>query len=257
MGTATGLHAIRAALTWHRKRAEAHPPAEAAPARLAAEWHARLKAGQLDPVEGLAMFKAFGGPVAPDARAENEGEALAAAERLGFPLVLKTANPEVAHKTEAGGVVLGIGDAAALAQAYRRIALSCGPLMHLQKQAPDGVEIFLGIVGDPQLGPVMTLGLGGLFVEVFRDVVTAIPPVSAQTAHQLLRRLRAYPLLTGTRGRPPLDLDRLCEAVAAFSRLAAALGEDLGEFDVNPLICGSWGAMAVDALVVTRELRDD
>ena len=257
MGTATGLHAIRAALTWHRKRAEAHPPAEAAPARLAAEWHARLKAGQLDPVEGLAMFKAFGGPVAPDARAENEGEALAAAERLGFPLVLKTANPEVAHKTEAGGVVLGIGDAAALAQAYRRIALSCGPLMHLQKQAPDGVEIFLGIVGDPQLGPVMTLGLGGLFVEVFRDVVTAIPPVSAQTAHQLLRRLRAYPLLTGTRGRPPLDLDRLCEAVAAFSRLAAALGEDLGEFDVNPLICGSWGAMAVDALVVTKELRDD
>lgn len=253
MGTATGLAAVRAFLAWHERRREPAELPVPVPTELVAPWRAKLRSKGFDPVEALALYEAFDGSVATGARVETEAELRAAAQRLGFPLVLKTANPAIAHKTEAGGVVLGLTDLSALVSAYRQVAAVCGPSVLLQKQAPEGVEIFLGMVGDPQFGPVITLGLGGIFVEVLRDTVTAIPPVSSAKARVLLGRLRGFPLLTGARGRPPVDLDRLCEAIASFSRLAAALGNDLAEFDLNPLIAGSWGAMAVDALAVPRQ----
>lgn len=253
MGTETGLRAIRAFLRWHeRRRADRPTVASATPASVAT-WRARIRAGGLDPAEALTLYRDFGGPVAPDAMVTSEVDAAAAAARLGFPVVLKTGEPSIAHKTEAGGVALGIRDAAAVNAAYRRIAKTCGPRVHVQKQIPPGIELFLGLVHDPQLGPAMTIGLGGIFVEVLRDVVTVIPPVSEAEADALLRRLRGFPLLAGARGRKPVDLVALGAAIAAFSRLGAALGDELAEFDLNPLICSEHGVVAVDALAVARE----
>lgn len=253
MGTETGLRAIRAYLKWHRDAEERRldPQQDASP-RLE-EWRARLRTGLLDPADALAMYRAFGGSVVPDAQAESEGEAIAAAERLGYPVVLKTANPAIAHKTEAGGVVLGIRHPDSMASAYRQIAASCGPRMLVQQQVPAGMEIFLGLVRDPQLGPAITIGLGGIFVEVLKDTVTVIPPVSAARAQDLLRRLRGYPLLIGARGKAPVALEALGEAIAAFSRLAVALGDALEAFDLNPLVCGPDGVVAIDALAVARK----
>jgi len=251
MGTSTGLAAIRSALAWHARRTAARDTPIPVSGELIAAWRAKLRQG-LDPIDALALYAAFGGPVVPGARAASEAEALAVGRTLGFPLVLKTANPRIGHKTEAGGVVMGLVDGDALVAAYRKISASCGPLVLLQKQAPDGVEVFVGLVGDPQFGPVMTLGLGGIFVEILRDTVTAIPPATPAEIRALLGRLRGFPLLTGARGRPPVDLDRLCDAIASFSRLAAALGDELAEFDLNPLIAGGSGVVAVDALAVPR-----
>jgi acetyl-CoA synthetase/acetyltransferase len=98
----------------------------------------------------------------------------------------------------------------------------------------------------------VSFGLGGIFVEVMRDTITFIPPVSAGEALELISRLRGRALLQGARGMPKVDVDRLAAAIAAFSRLAASLGDELNEYDLNPLIAGPWGATAVDALVVTR-----
>ncbi|MCK6454205.1 MAG: acetate--CoA ligase family protein [Alphaproteobacteria bacterium] len=253
MGTETGLRAIRDFLRWHQRRREERPDADAAPADIVSAWRARIRAGALDPADALALYHAFGGPVVPGAVAASEADSVAAAERLGFPVALKTGEPAIAHKTEAGGVALDLRHAADVATAYRRVAAACGPRVHLQKQVPAGVELFLGLVRDPQLGPALTIGFGGIFVEVLRDVVTVIPPVDDAQAEILLRRLRGFPLLAGARGRPPVDLVALRAAIVAFGRLGAALGDELAEFDLNPLICSESGVVAVDALAVARE----
>ena len=121
----------------------------------------------------------------------------------------------------------------------------------LQQQAPGGVEIIVGIMRDATFGPVMTLGLGGVFVEVFRDAVTFLPPIGSAGAKRLLRGLKAFPLLIGTRGRQSVDLDALADAIARLSVLAADLGDLIVEMDINPLIASPDGVMAVDALVIT------
>jgi acetate---CoA ligase (ADP-forming) len=253
MGTETGLRAIRAFLRWHEHRQVDRAAVASPDADLVSTWRARIRAGSLDPADALALFRAFGGPVVPDAMTTSEDEAATAATRLGFPVALKTGEPSIAHKTEAGGVVLNLRDAAELRTAYRRIAQACGPRVHVQKQVPAGIELFLGLVRDPQLGPAVTIGFGGIFVEVLRDVITVIPPVDDVQADALLRRLRGFALLTGARGRPPVDLTALRAAIVAFSQLGAALGDELAAFDLNPLICSEHGVVAVDALAVARE----
>lgn len=252
MGTETGLRAIRAWLRWNAGRDRRPEPAPAASPAIAERWRARLRGGGITPAQALELYGEFGGPVVVDAQTTGLPATLAAAERLGYPVVLKTANPAIAHKTEAGGVVLGIADGAALAAAHERVARACGPLMTVQKQVAPGVELFLGLITDEQLGPAITIGFGGIFVEVFRDTVTVIPPISARKAQEVIKQLRCYPLLAGARGRPPVDLAALGEAIAAFSRLAAVLAGELAEFDINPLVCSPSGLVAIDALAVTK-----
>jgi acetate---CoA ligase (ADP-forming) len=163
--------------------------------------------------------------------------------------VLKTAMPGIAHKSERGGVVLGLRDVAAVRAAYRAMADALGPRVMLARMLPAGPELALGAVRDPQFGPVLVVGAGGVLVEVLDDRVAALPPFGVATARRLLERLRLRRLLGGFRAGAATDLAALAELVARFSVLVDAVGSAVREIDVNPVICGAVPA-AVDGLVV-------
>ena len=199
----------------------------------------------------LALLDAWDVPTVPHAVAETVEEALAAAERLGWPVALKTAAPGILHKSDAGGVVLGLADRDALAGSYRDLAKQLGPRVLLARMAPKGVELALGMIVDPQFGPIVTVGAGGTLVELLDDRVPALAPFGQATARRLLDRLRLRRLLDGFRGAPPVDIARLSAVIAAFSVLAADLSDRVAEIDVNPLIAGP-DVFALDALFVVR-----
>jgi len=251
MGTATALRAIGHFLDHqHRRSIPCEREPAPADATAVARWRQRLAAGPLSALEGLRLFADFGGPVVASLLAGSEVEAVAAAERIGFPVVLKTAAPEIAHKTDAGGVALDLAGPPAVTEAYRRIAARFGPAVELQARVPPGPELLLGMVNDLQFGPTVTVALGGVLVELFQDRATFLPPVTAEAALAHLRRLKGFPLLTGYRGATPVDLPALAAAIERFSVLAAAIGSLLAAFEINPLIAGPAGAVAVDALAV-------
>lgn len=257
MGTRTGLAAIRHFLSYHHRRAGGGTAAGPDPEFSAAtveRWRRRLAGATapLDAADSLALFADFGGPVVPGTVACSEAEALRAADGVGYPVVLKTAAPAVLHKTDLGGVLAGLHDRGALSAAYQRLASAHGPRVQVQRELPAGTEILLGMVGDPHFGPLMTLGLGGILVELLGDVVTFLPPVDEAEARAQLARLRGYPLLRGARGRPAVDLTELGRVISRFSWACVALGQELAAVDINPLIASRGGLAAVDALVIPR-----
>lgn len=259
LGTQSGLRAIAGSAAWHRHRRERRA---AAPTPAALEsitrWRRRLAdcgGASLDTAESLALAADFGIPVVRARTVASETDLDSALALLRFPVVLKTLALGIDHKFDRGGVVLGIASAAAARSAWRDLAARLGERVLVQEEAPAGVEIFLGLTVDAQFGPLVTVGLGGIFVEVMKDVATFLPPVDAAAAIGYLRRLRGFPLLEGARGRAPVDLAALGEAIARFSSLAAALGASLAEMDINPIIAGPRGAWAVDALTVPAPPR--
>jgi len=156
---------------------------------------------------------------------------------------MKTAAPSVAHRTEAGGVRIGLATADDIRDAYRDLS-ELGPEVLVQRQL-DGVEVVVGALRDPVFGPVVMAGLGGTMVELLEDVVFALAPVSRDEAIGMLESLAGFPLLAGYRGGPTVDLDKLGEVISATARLAAEHPE-LSEIDLNPVLCTESGAVAVD-----------
>jgi succinyl-CoA synthetase beta subunit len=201
-------------------------------------------------VEGLALLADWGVPVVAAEVAHSPEEALAAAGRVGWPVALKTAARGVVHKSDVGGVLLGLDGPERLAAAYAELAGRLGPRVTVAAMAGPGVELALGVVDDPQFGPLVMVAAGGVLVEVLRDRRFALPPFGHHQAMAMLDRLAVRPLLDGVRGAPPADLDAVADAVARLSTLAVDLGPDLAALDVNPLIAGPDGCVAVDALVV-------
>jgi acetate---CoA ligase (ADP-forming) len=210
---------------------------------------ARLSAGGTPLLELLAEY---GIAVARTLAAEDAASALAAAADIGYPVVLKTDQPEIAHKSDVGGVVLGITGPEQLVAAYGDLAARLGPRVLVSQTVPAGVELALGIVTDPELGPLVVVGAGGVLVELLADRAVALPPVSVAQAGDLINGLRVAKLLAGARGAPPADLAAVQHAISGLSRLAIELGEHLEALDINPLICGPCGAVAVDALAIPR-----
>jgi acetate---CoA ligase (ADP-forming) len=208
-----------------------------------------------EPVSGAALLELlaeYGIAVARTLAADDAASALAAAADIGYPVVLKTDQPEIQHKSDVGGVVLGLDSQASLAAAYADVAARLGPRVLVSQTVPAGVELALGIVADPELGPLIVVGAGGVLVELLADRAVALPPVSAAQAAELVGGLRVAKLLAGTRGAPPADLTAVQHAISALSRLAIELGDHLEALDINPLICGPAGAVAVDALAIPR-----
>jgi acetate---CoA ligase (ADP-forming) len=239
-------------------RAMGHLLAQATPPRLPdvavdeerrALWTARLATGRADP---FALLTAYGIPVVPSWRVDDVRSAVATARAVGYPVVLKTAAAEVHHKLDVDGVRLGLGDDAALAAAYADIAARLGPSVMVQPEVPPGVEVALGLWRDPLLGPLALVAAGGALVELLGERSVALPPVDADTAADMVARLRVSELLAGHRGRPAVATDGLVSAVVAFTRLAHELGDVLEAVDVNPLVVHPDGVVAVDALVVAR-----
>jgi len=201
----------------------------------------------------LALLAEYGITTVAATEAGDEAGVLAAAESIGYPVVLKTADPAIAHKSDVHGVILGIPGRAELARAYADLSVRLGPLALVCENVPVGTELALGIAPDPDLGPLIVVGAGGVLVESLADRAVALPPVDERTARQMIGELRVHKLLSGVRGAPPADLAAVARAVASVSALAVDLGDRLLALDVNPLICGPDGAVAVDALAVPVE----
>jgi succinyl-CoA synthetase beta subunit len=208
--------------------------------------------GPLETKAALGLLSSYGIPTARVLPAASETEALAAADQIGYPVVLKTGEPAIAHKTEARGVVLGISTPAALAAAYQDLSARLGPRALVFETIPPGPELSLGVAHDPGLGPLIVVAAGGTLVELLDDKAVALPPVTETQALELLGTLRAARLLDGFRGAPPSDKTAVARAITALSALAQDLGDRLEALDINPLICGPTGAIAVDALVIPR-----
>jgi acyl-CoA synthetase (NDP forming) len=253
-GTLTGLAAFRH--LFERRDHQALPPvAGSSPVgnEVRERWRARLSDGRpFDELEALALLAGYGVPVIESARADTLEDAIAAAERIGLPVAMKTAAPGVQHKSDVGGVRLGIDDASSLEDAYSDLERELGPQVTVAAMAPEGVEVALGVVRDPQFGPLVLVAAGGVLIEVLRDRRLALPPLDAARARRMLDRLAVRPLLDGVRGAAPVDLAALERSVVALSWLAHDLGDDLEALDANPVICGPDGCVAVDALVIPR-----
>jgi acyl-CoA synthetase (NDP forming) len=255
-GTQNALVAIRGALAYRDFRARPDDPPPLPPGEAAAErrrWRQEV-AGCAPLGEGaaLGLLAAWGVPVCSHRVVADEEAAVAAANALGFPVVAKTAAPGIHHKSEVDGVRLGLGDAASVRAAYGDLAARLGAQVTIVAMAPKGIELALGMVRDPQFGPVVMVGVGGVLIEFLTDRAAALAPFGPATARRLLDRLALCRLLDGYRGAPAVDLEILCAAIARFSVLAADLGEIVGEIDVNPLICSGRTTIAVDALVVPQ-----
>lgn len=198
-------------------------------------------------------------PMAGEGLATNAAEASALAARIGFPVAMKIASPDFPHRSDLGLVALDIGDAGAAAETFdtlidRARAADPGARINgvqVQQQVSGGVEMLVGLVNDPHLGPALTIGAGGIFAEILRDVAVRPLPVDEGDVRAMIAGLRIAPLLAGARGRPPCDTDALVRFALAVAGLGLSAGGRLAELDLNPVIVRPDGAISVDALVVT------
>ncbi len=244
-GASSGIAALGHLAAWP-------PPVEDGRPRLDQDrrrrWRERLAAW--DPGEAFDLLADYGIPVARSASASTLEATLAAAADVGYPVALKTLG--AAHKSDVGGVALGIADAQALTAAYASMADRLGPTVTVQPMVGVGVEVSVGVVRDPAFGPLLVIAAGGTLVELLDDRVVALPPLSRTGVIRLLDGMRLRPLLAGWRGAAAADVMALAEVITAFSSLALELGEALEAVEANPVIVSSRGAVAVDALVVVR-----
>jgi acyl-CoA synthetase (NDP forming) len=250
-GTRTGLLALKHLLD-HAD--DPGPfPAPAAPDRARQQrWTRVIMAGEGHGARLEELLRDYGIAAARTRAADSSAGALAAAAEIGYPVVLKTGEPGIAHKSDAGGVVLGLRDPDTLRAAYQDLAGRLGRRVLVCETIPAGPELSLGLARDHDLGPLLVVGAGGVLVELLADRAVALPPVSPAQALRMLGTLRVSRLLAGLRGQPPADLDAVAAAVTGLSQLATELGDALEALDINPLICGPAGAAAVDALVIPR-----
>ena len=206
-----------------------------------------------------ALLSAYGVPFPAAGFARTLEEAQSTARRVGFPVVLKVASPDISHKTDVGGVALGLADAEALRAAWERMnaaVRAAAPSARIEgfeveAQVPPGREVLIGVQRDPGFGPIVVFGLGGIYVEALRDVTFRLAPLRTLSARLMIESVRAFPLLQGIRGEPPGDLEALAEVLERVSQLAVDLPE-VEELDLNPLIVrpAGQGVVAVDARVV-------
>ena len=252
-GTRSGLLALRHLLD------HAHPrqPPPKSPKPRTSRW-SRLLTGPPSELAALGaavqfdLLRDYGIPAVRARAAGTRAQALDAAAAIGYPVVVKTDEPRIAHKSDVGGVRLGLGDPGAAGAAYDDLAARLGPRVLVCQTAAPGTELALGIARDAALGPLLVISAGGLLIEIFAERAVLLPPVTRSQARAALARLRVAAVLAGARGQPAADLDAVADAIAGLSRLACDLGDTLDALDINPLICGPSGAVAADVLVVPR-----
>ncbi|HEX7733427.1 MAG TPA: bifunctional acetate--CoA ligase family protein/GNAT family N-acetyltransferase [Ktedonobacteraceae bacterium] len=212
----------------------------------------------LTEVESKQLLATYGIPVVETRHATGEDEAVAHAEVIGYPVVLKLFSETITHKSDVGGVQLNLPDADAVRRAYRAIALAVRKKVGAEHflgvtvqpmMALDGYELILGSSLDPQFGPVLLFGSGGQMVEVYQDRALALPPLTTTLARRLMEQTRVFQAFAGARGRSPIDLDSLEQVLVRFSYLVAEQRR-IKEIDINPLLASSGRLLALDARVV-------
>jgi acyl-CoA synthetase (NDP forming) len=250
-GTYSGLRALRHLVDHATERL---PSAEAkVNEERRATWRAVLGAGDLSPSQSADLLADYGIDVARTLAASSLEEAVKAAADVGYPVVLKTAVPGIEHKADVDGVKLDLKGPDDVATSYADLAARLGPEVTVQPQLSGDVELALGIVNDPILGPLVLLAVGGVLVEVIQQRRVSLPPLSTDHAEAMIGRLPVVEtLLAGVRGRPAVNRDAVVGALVGLSELAVELGDLLAAVDVNPLLCSAQRAVAVDALVQRR-----
>ena len=211
----------------------------------------------LSELESKEILRAWGLPVPAFLQAASAPEAVAAAGQIGYPVAMKVLSPSISHKSDVGGVKLGLASEREVEQAYLEIEASCrkidpGFKVLVQPMVKGGIEVILGVSKDPQFGPALMFGAGGVFTELFRDVAFRLIPLKRKDAVDMISSIRAYPLLKGFRGKPGADIDCLADMIVALSELVVASPE-IREIDLNPVLALPKGAAVVDARMVLEK----
>ncbi|MFD8329344.1 acetate--CoA ligase family protein [Streptomyces lydicus] len=256
------ITAVRAFLDHHRFTAGYRSPFDEAPRTAspsARKARALMRPGQqLSEHAAKQLLRAYGIRVPREQLVTSAAAAVRAASLVGYPVVMKASGPQLAHKTELGLVKVGLTSASQVRDAYRDLTdiarYEDVPLdgVLVCQMIERGVEMVVGVTHDSLFGPTVTVGLGGVLVEILRDVAVGVPPFGEDRARAMLDELRGRALLDGVRGAPPADVDALVEVVLRVQRMALELGGDLAELDINPLVVleRGQGAVALDALAV-------
>ncbi len=237
-----------------------HPAAALPPSAQSALAALSVPAGTLNEFDGLALLREIGVPVVNARMALSVEDAEAAASALGYPVVLKVVSAEITHKSDVGGVCLGLADAQSMRAAYHTMLAEVAakaPCARLQgvlvsPMVRGGTECILGAHRDPVFGPVVMFGLGGIFVEAMRDVSFRLAPFGRHEALSMIDEIRGKAVLNGLRGRAPADIDKLADALVALSGFAHRAGDSLSSVDINPflVLSAGEGALALDAVVI-------
>ncbi len=207
--------------------------------------------------EAGEVFTCAGVPVAPGFLARTVPEAMRSISRIGFPVVMKVMSPQIVHKSDAGAIKVGIVDEKDLRRGWKEIeknARSYVPKaeiegIFIQKMLAGGREVIVGTSKDPQFGPVVMFGLGGIFVEVFKDVAFRVAPINREEALRMIREIHSLAILKGVRGEKPIDFSALASVISRVSRLAADFPQ-IAELDANPVRVDEKGAIALDARII-------
>ncbi|MFN3892591.1 MAG: acetate--CoA ligase family protein [Beijerinckiaceae bacterium] len=268
------LKALRRVGEWNAARARAKATCAQAPgarppdaadilSRSARSGQGRRTLGEAD---SKALLATYGVGAPKEMFAKDAAAAAAAAKSIGFPVVLKLVSPDVHHKTEVGGVLVGVADEASVLEGFAKIRSSLAAKepsatfdgVLVARQIGRGVELVIGVQRDPEVGPVVMFGSGGVLLEVAKDVGFGAVPMTREDAYALIARTGAARLLAGYRGAPPCDVDAVADALVAVSRLAADFADEIESVDVNPLVAvpGERGALALDALVILRDKQE-
>jgi len=212
---------------------------------------------QLTEIESKDLIKQAGIPVVEARLATSKTEAVELAKKMGFPIALKIISPEVIHKSDSGGVKLGVDSAAKVGEAYTEILTAIKKHypkakihgISVQKMAKPGVEVIIGMTKDAQFGPVLMFGLGGILVEVLKDVAFRIVPLNKRDAHEMIKEIKGYPVLEGYRGHDPADISFLEDLLLKVSDFVDK-NPEIKELDLNPIFAYKNRAVAVDARVI-------
>lgn len=217
----------------------------------------------LTEIEAKQVFEIYGLPVTKTTLAKSEEEAVQIADKTGYPIVMKIVSPDIIHKSDAGGVKVNIKDNAGVREAYKTILANVKVYkadaniqgIAIQEMAPVGTEVIIGSVNDPTFGPTLMFGLGGIFVEVLKDVTFRVAPISKVNAEQMLSEIRGAPILNGIRGEAPRDKAALVDLLCKFSAMIVDLADEIAESDANPVLVyeNGKGLKVVDARVILRK----
>jgi len=219
-----------------------------------------MTASNLSEFESKEMLRKAGVPVVETRLARSKAEAIAISKELGFPVVLKIASPDIIHKSDADGVKIGLTSGVQVGKAYGEIKSSIKQKfpaarvegITVQKMAEPGIEVIIGMSTDPQFGPVLMFGLGGILVEIIKDVSFRIVPLTRRDASEMIKEIKGYKLLTGYRGRPAADIPALEEMILKISDFAEK-NPQVKELDLNPVFAYNNGAIVVDARIALEE----
>ena len=210
--------------------------------------------------EAKKLLKKAGIPIVATELAKTQKEAVSLSQKIGFPVALKIVSPDVVHKSDSGGVKLNIGSVSQVKSAYSEMMKTISQKypdaviqgVTVQKMARPGVEVIVGSSKDPQFGPVIMFGLGGIFVEVLKDVSFRVVPVRRRDADEMLKEIKGYSLLQGYRGKDPSDTAALVEIILKLSQFMEE-NQQVKELELNPVFAYAKGALAVDARMILEK----